>query len=408
MTTATTATATTATTAVADLTEPTAEAAVDVEIVIPVYNEEATLEASIERLHRYLTEQFPLTWVVTIADNASRDRTWGVACRLAGELPGVRALHLAQKGRGRALRAAWLASPARVVAYMDVDLSTDLDALLPLVAPLLSGHSDVAIGTRLAPGARVVRGARREIISRGYNLILKTVLANGFSDAQCGFKAVRAEVARALIPLVDDQGWFFDTELLVLAEHNGLRIHEVPVDWVDDPDSRVDVTSTALEDLRGIGRLVRRFAAGEGRLPPGALTGASAPVEPALAGQAIRFASVGVASTALFALLFLVLAGAAGVGPIVADMVALGVSAVANTVANRRLTFAQRGRPGRRRHYRAALAVALLPLVLTVAALVGAGWAGVASPIGDLVVLTVVNAAAAVGRFLLLRRWVFR
>ncbi len=140
----------------------------------------------------------------------------------------MRAVHLDEKGRGRALRATWLASPARVVAYMDVDLSTDLDALLPLVAPLLSGHSDVAIGTRLAPGSRVVRGAKREIISRSYNLILKTLLGNGFSDAQCGFKALRADVARALVPLVDDEGWFFDTELLVLAEHNGLRIHEVP------------------------------------------------------------------------------------------------------------------------------------------------------------------------------------
>lgn len=397
-----------ATTAVEGVSPATAEAAADVEIVIPVYNEEATVEASILRLHRYLTEQFPLTWVVTVADNGSGDRTWGLACRLAGELRGVRAVHVAQKGRGRALRTAWLASTARVVAYMDVDLSTDLDGLLPLVAPLLSGHSDLAIGTRLAPDARVVRGARREIISRGYNLILKTVLANRFSDAQCGFKAVRADVARALMPLVDDQGWFFDTELLALAEHNGLRIHEVPVDWVDDPDSRVDVTHTALEDLRGIRRMVRRFAAGEGGLPPGALTAALPLVEPALAGQAIRFAGVGMASTALFALLFLVLAAAAGVGPIAADVVALVVSAVANTVANRRLTFAQRGRPGRARHYRAALAVALLPLLLTVAALVVAGWAGVDSPLGDLAVLTVVNAAAAVGRFLLLRRWVFR
>src|SRR5205807_7375982 len=220
--------------------------AVEVEIVVPVYNEEAQLEASVLRLHAYLSTRFPVSWVLTIVDNASRDRTWGVACRLARELDGVQALHLDAKGRGRALRAAWSASRATVVAYMDVDLCTRLDALLPLVAPLLSGHSDVAIGSRLAHGARVVRGHKREVISRTYNLILHTVLGNRFSDAQCGFKAVRADVARALLPLVEDDGWFFDTELLVLAEHNGMRIHEVPVDWTDDPDSRVDIKTTAL------------------------------------------------------------------------------------------------------------------------------------------------------------------
>jgi putative flippase GtrA len=399
---------TTATAALLSMEGSSGRRVADVEIVIPVYNEEAGLEASVHRLHQYLSERFPLSWVVTIADNASRDRTWGIACRLAGELPGVGAVHLDEKGRGRALRATWMASAARVVAYMDVDLSTDLDALLPLVAPLLSGHSDVAIGTRLAASSRVVRGARREIISRSYNLILKTMLGNGFSDAQCGFKALRADVARALIPLVGDEAWFFDTELLVLAEHNGLRIHEVPVDWVEDPDSRVDVASTAMEDLRGIGRMLRRFAAGEGNLPAGALPGDAPEVEPALAGQLIRFAEVGVLSTALFAILFVILAGPLGMDPVAADVVALAISAAANTAANRRVTFAQRGRAGRRRHYSAAVVVGLLPLTLTVGALAAARGAGVTSLGGDLAILTVVNGAAAVGRFLLLRRWVFR
>ena len=239
----------------------------DVEIVIPVYNEGQDLERSLRRLHRYLTERFPLRWTVMIADNASRDQTWAIACRLASELDGVRAVHLDQRGRGRALRAVWSASAASVVAYMDVDLSTDLNALLPLVAPLLSGHSDVAIGSRLAHGARVVRGPKREVISRSYNLILKATMHSGFSDAQCGFKAVRADVALRLLPLIEDEDWFFDTELLVLAEHNGLRIHEVPVDWIDDPDSRVNLFSTALSDLKGIWRMTRRFASGGAELP---------------------------------------------------------------------------------------------------------------------------------------------
>jgi glycosyltransferase involved in cell wall biosynthesis len=243
----------------------------DVDIVIPVYNEEAALEPSVRRLHGYLSAHFPFTWRITIADNASADGTWPTATQLARELHGVQTIHLDQKGRGRALRTAWTNSTAGVLAYMDVDLSTDLDALLPLVAPLVSGHSDIAIGTRLAKSARVVRGPKREFISRAYNLILKATLHNGFSDAQCGFKAVRADVARALLPLIEDNAWFFDTELLALAEHNGLRIHEVPVDWVDDADTRVDVRSTAAEDLRGIWRVLRRFANGEGVVSDGSL-----------------------------------------------------------------------------------------------------------------------------------------
>ncbi|HTX45468.1 MAG TPA: dolichyl-phosphate beta-glucosyltransferase [Solirubrobacteraceae bacterium] len=227
----------------------------EVEIVIPVYNERLALEGSIRRLHGFLTATFPFSWRIVIADNASTDNTLAIARRLTYELEGVEAIHLLAKGRGRALRAAWSQSPAQVVCYMDVDLSTDLSALLPLVAPLLSGHSDVAIGTRLARGARVDRCLKRELISRAYNRILRLALRARFSDAQCGFKAVRADAVPDLLADVRDEEWFFDTELLVLAQRRGLRIHEVPVDWVEDTDSRVDIVSTALADLRGVARL---------------------------------------------------------------------------------------------------------------------------------------------------------
>src|SRR4051794_10252429 len=227
-----------------------------VHIVVPVFNEERALPFSVRRLHAFLTAELPFTWRIVIADNASTDGTATVARRLAEELPGVEVRHLPAKGRGRALRAAWSASPAEVLCYMDVDLSTDLRALLPLVAPLLSGHSDLAIGTRLARGARVQRGPKRELISRAYNALLHAALGARFSDAQCGFKAVRSEVARALLPAVRDDGWFFDTELLVVAQRRGLRVHEVPVDWVDDADSRVDIVRTASADLAGVARLL--------------------------------------------------------------------------------------------------------------------------------------------------------
>ncbi len=227
-----------------------------VEIVIPVRNEQRELTDHTTRLINHLRGGFPYAWLVTIADNGSTDGTWSLAQGLAERHPGlVRAVHLDLPGRGRALHLAWSASDADVVGYMDVDLSTDLKALVPLVEPLVSGQADVSVGTRLAPGAHVVRGVRREVISRAYNLLLRMVLRVGFSDGQCGFKALRGDAARALLPLVEDRSWFFDTELLVLAERSGLRVREVPVDWADSPDSRVKIIATALADLRGIWRL---------------------------------------------------------------------------------------------------------------------------------------------------------
>jgi glycosyltransferase involved in cell wall biosynthesis len=237
----------------------------NVEVVVPVHNEEHVLESSVRRLHAHLAHEFPFSARITIADSASSDGTLAIARTLAAELPGVHAIHLQEKGRGRALRAAWSAAGADVLAYMDVDLSTDLNALLPLVAPLLSGHSDLAIGSRLVNGARVERSVKREFISRAYNLLLRLSLGGRVSDAQCGFKAGRREAIQALLPLVENEHWFFDSELLHLAEQAGLRIHEVPVDWTEDPDSRVQIVATAIEDLRGIARLRRagRVLAGD-------------------------------------------------------------------------------------------------------------------------------------------------
>ena len=238
--------------------------AVAVDVVVPVHNEERDLVRSITRLHDHLRDQAMFSWRITIADNASNDRTWDLATDLAAALDDVAAVRLDEKGRGNALRQVWSTSDAMVVAYMDVDLSTDLAALLPLVAPLLSGHSDVAIGTRLSRGARVVRGPKRELISRTYNLLLHATLGTSFSDAQCGFKAIRTDRARELLPQIEDTGWFFDTELLLLAERNGMRIHEVPVDWIEDLDSRVDLASTIRADLAGLWRVRRSFWRGEG------------------------------------------------------------------------------------------------------------------------------------------------
>jgi glycosyltransferase involved in cell wall biosynthesis len=226
-----------------------------VEVVVPVYNEQDALPESIPALCDYLETYFPYRWSVVIADNASTDATSAVAEGLAARYPRVSVLYLDEKGRGRALKAAWLASEADVVAYMDVDLSTNLWSFLPLVAPIVTGHSDVAIGSRLLRGAMVTRQWKREIISRCYNLLIKAMFGNGFSDAQCGFKAMKRSAAQRLLPRVDDGEWFFDTEMLLLAEERGYRISEIPVDWIEDLDSRVDIASTVIKDVKGLLRV---------------------------------------------------------------------------------------------------------------------------------------------------------
>ncbi|MFJ9628026.1 glycosyltransferase [Streptomyces sp. NPDC101175] len=370
------------------------------DVVVPVFNEETDLEPNVRRLHAHLAETFPYPFRITVADNASTDRTPRIAARLAAELPGTEWLRLPEKGRGRALRAAWSQSPAPVLAYVDVDLSTELTALLPLVAPLISGHSDIAIGTRLAPASRVVRGPKREVTSRCYNALLRSTLAVGFSDAQCGFKAIRRDVAVALLPLVEDTGWFFDTELLVIAERAGLRIHEIPVDWIDDPDSRVDILPTALADLRGIARLGRSLA--RGTLPPST----SHLARPDTARLA-RFAAIGAMSTLGHLLLYAALSPVLGAQ--VGNAFALLLCALGNTAANRRLTFGYRGRGGALRHHGRGLVVFLVGLGLTGGALAALHHAlPSAGHAAELAVLLAANLVATVLRFLLLRAWVFR
>jgi putative flippase GtrA len=286
---------------------------------------------------------------------------------------------------------------------MDVDLSTDLQAFLPLIAPLVSGHSDLAIGSRLSRGSAVVRGPRRELISRAYNLLLHTTLAARFSDAQCGFKAGRTDVVRALLPAVEDQAWFFDTELLLLAERNGLRIHEVPVDWVDDPDSRVDVVRTAVDDLRGMLRMARRLLSGALRVP---MPPRATRLPAGMRSQLPSFALIGVVSTlaqlVLYALLRLFM-------PVVgANVVSYFLAAIANTAANRRFTFGVVGARRAVRHQLEGGVAFLVGLAVSTGGLfaVHAIWP-YAPRLAELAALLALNLFAAMIRFVLLRAWVF-
>lgn len=385
-----------------------------VDVVVPVYNEQRALPGCLQALRCYLNDQFPFEWTITVVDNASTDGVLVVARELAECDDRVRVLHLDRKGRGHALRTAWEYSDADVVVYMDVDLSTSLDALLPLVVPLVNGHSDIAIGSRLAPGARTVRSPHREVISRCYNTMIRLTHGARFSDAQCGFKAARTEVIRPLLAHVADDGWFFDTELLLLAEHNGLRVHEVPVDWVEDADSRVQILSTAVADVRGLARVARAKVSGAARvadLPrrpaprsahPDAVLAAR---EHGLGWQLAAFGVIGLVSTLATAVLYAL--ARSWSPPLVANLVALVLVSLLNTEANRRLTFAGAAVSSRRAHLQ-GLVVFALYYALTSGALLALG-AMVTAPSRwlEVAVLLAASALGTAGRFLLLRTWVF-
>jgi putative flippase GtrA len=375
---------------------------VTVDIVVPTYNEEKALEGCVRALRARLAE-LPFAARITIADNASTDSTPSIADRLASAYGEVRVVHVPVKGRGIALKTAWASSDADVLVYMDVDLSTNLNALLPLVAPLLSGHSDVAIGNRLARTARVLRGSKRELVSRCYNLLLRATLGVGFRDAQCGFKAIRREAASTLLPLVQDDSWFFDTELLVLAERAGLRIYEVPVDWVDDPDSKVAIVATAVDDMKGIARL--GWALSRGRIPLVQHRAPSPMQHRSLAAQLFRFLTIGLASTIGYALVFLLLRESTTATE--ANVLALLLVTLFNTAANRLWTFGVRGRTRAIIHQAQGLLMLGVAMLVTTLSLSMAQDFGVRGSGAELAVLTAANLAVTAGRFVAFRHWVF-
>lgn len=226
-----------------------------VDIVVPVLNEEKILQSSIETLDEYMMENLPYRYQITIADNGSQDNTLKIAKSLAQNHQSVRVVRLTERGRGRALKQVWQSSQADILTYMDVDLSTSLDDFLPMIQPLVAGEAGVGIGSRLTKKSKTSRGFKREFISRCYNKIIKLTSRTKFSDAQCGFKAIRRDVAKRFLPKIKDNEWFFDTELLIKTERAGVPIHEQPVTWIEDTDSRVKIVKTAVDDLKGLHRV---------------------------------------------------------------------------------------------------------------------------------------------------------
>ena len=229
---------------------------ISVSIVLPVLNEEKILRQSVETVREFLITHFPYDWAIIIADNGSTDQTLHIARELMGQYEHVDTVYLSQRGRGRALKQAWTGSDSDVLVYMDIDLATCLESLAPLVDSIVRDGFDLAVGSRLLPSSRVVgRSVKREVLSRGYVLLIKCLFFSGITDAQCGFKAISSSAANTLLPYIKDNAWFFDTELLLLAERFGFKRKDIPIVWTDDPDSRVRIAKTVVEDLKGLMRI---------------------------------------------------------------------------------------------------------------------------------------------------------
>ncbi|MEV7003987.1 glycosyltransferase [Streptomyces sp. NPDC093982] len=385
-----------------------------VEIVVPVHNEERALPGCLRTLHSRLQDELPFSWRITVADNASTDRTFDVAQELSAELPGVGAVRLDRKGKGLALRTVWGMSDADIVAYMDVDLSTGLNGFLPLIAPLASEHSDLAIGSRLAPGAQTRRGLQREFISRTYNSMIRFTHGTTFTDGQCGFKAARTEVIRPLLEATQDDGFFFDTELLILADYNGLRVHEVAVDWVEDLDSRVDLARTSLRNISGLWRMARLKASGDANvsLPPRPVPTAEHPDavlarerRGILTWEVGCFLVIGIASTAGHALLYWLLRS--WWSPLFANLLAQTTLTIVNTEANRRLTFRGSRTGTTRAHTGGIILFAFSYLATTCAVAAYRALTPSPSRLSEVVVLSIACCLVTIIRFAAMKYAVF-
>lgn len=228
-----------------------------VEITVPVYNEEKELAKNILTLLHFCEKNLKnYDWHITIADNASNDNTPIIGATLAKNTTKISLFRLEQKGRGRAVKRVWSQSGSDFCVYMDLDLSTDL-VHLPKILEVLQNGYDIAIGSRLARGAKVEgRTVLREFTSRVLNFFfIRLFFQTHFTDAQCGFKGITKKAVNELIPHIKDNDWFFDGEMLIVGEKSGYKIYEIPVHWIDNPGSTVRLLSTIRNDIEAMVRL---------------------------------------------------------------------------------------------------------------------------------------------------------
>lgn len=289
-------------------------------LVIPIYNEEKIIENTVRETIKYLNENTKYSYILVVADNASTDSSPEIVKNLQKEIPFLEYVRLPKKGRGLALHTVWKDFNAEVVAYMDADLSSPLTSLPNIIDPILNNESDVTFGSRLLPpGQAINRKGKRELTSQGYNFLLQFILGATFKDAQCGFKAISKEKFNQVEEEIKNQNWFYDTELLLISQYKGLRLKEVPITWVDDPDSSVKVFKTIVENLKEMGRVYFTYR------PESVFI------------KLFKFAIIGVLSTVGTALLFFLLRFV--LDPQLANIVSLSTATILNTIANKRFAF---------------------------------------------------------------------
>ncbi|WP_226012369.1 flippase-like domain-containing protein [Halomicrobium salinisoli] len=229
---------------------------VEVSVVLPAYNEEETLEETVEVTLSTLASFLPDgRFEVIVAEDGCEDRTPEIADRLAGEDERVRHVHSDERlGRGGALEYAFRRAEGSTLVYFDTDLATDMRHLEELVESIRSGEYDVATGSRWLPENPADRPPRRAVSSRGYNVLVRLFLRSDLKDHQCGFKAFDRDALFDLLDGVEDEHWFWDTEVLVRAQREGYRVREFPVDWTPKGDSKVDL----VRDVFGMGSQIVR------------------------------------------------------------------------------------------------------------------------------------------------------
>lgn len=227
------------------------------EVIFPVYNESDTLSEQIKIFNEFFEEEFKKNIFITIADNGSTDNTATISDKLLKNKLIQKYIFIPQKGRGRAIKDCIKKSKADIVCYMDIDLSTDLAHFKELIDSISKKGNDISIGSRLSKKSKVVgRKKIREFTSRAYNLLIKFFFPmSGIKDMQCGFKAFSRKKILPVIDLVQNNRWFFDTELIIISRKLNLKIDQIPVKWTDDPNTSVNIISTAIEDIVGLTKL---------------------------------------------------------------------------------------------------------------------------------------------------------
>jgi len=233
-------------------------------VVLPARNEELIIRDNVLRLYEYMQGAFPNDdWKIVVSDNNSSDRTAEIVKELAEKHARIEYLLVTVVGKGAAVKNAWEKYSSDVYMFMDSDLATDIHGIPMLVEPLRLETSDIACGSRFLRESAVERSLIRRVTSFGYRLVVKLLLSIKVRDLPCGFKAINEKAKKALLSKIESDGWFFDSELIILGEKLGLRVQEIPVRWREPIEtgrkSKVKIISLSIEYVKEVVKIRKRL-----------------------------------------------------------------------------------------------------------------------------------------------------